>query len=57
MLNLLTTPRSDNYFDFIYPCRWFIGRAQFMHPPRIRLCLGGKFSFLLHMLLVSQPIN
>ena len=33
LFNLLTTPQSDNCFNFIYPGIWLARRAYFMHPP------------------------
>ena len=56
---LTSFPHSQRYhcFDFIYPRSWLAGRAQFMHSTRIGLCPRGKFSFLLHLLLIGKPCD
>ena len=55
LLNLFTTPQSDNNLYFIHFWGRFTRLAQFMHSPRIGLCLGRESSFLLYLQQIGNP--
>ena len=57
LINMLTTSQCDNDLYFIHLRSRFSRKAQFMHSPRIGLCLGKEFPFFLYLHLIGKPCD